>query len=53
MSHTGQWSVRLHLFGDGGTTKAQITLDAGTAALAGHGTVHCNPADTNVPETGD
>ncbi|MFE9454424.1 DUF1876 domain-containing protein [Streptomyces sp. NPDC006739] len=54
MSHTGQWSVRLHLFEeDDGTTKAQITLDTGTTALTGHGTAHCNPADTNVPEIGD
>ncbi|MET8560194.1 DUF1876 domain-containing protein [Streptomyces flaveolus] len=54
MSHTGQWSVRLHLFeDDDGTTKARITLDTGTTALTGHGTAHCNPADTNVPEIGD
>ena len=54
MSHTGQWSVRLHLFeDDDGTTKAHITLDTGTTALTGHGTAHCNPVDTNVPEIGD
>ncbi|QJS13852.1 DUF1876 domain-containing protein [Streptomyces argyrophyllae] len=54
MSHTGQWSVRLHLFeDDDGTTKAHVTLDTGTTALTGHGTAHCNPVDTNVPEIGD
>ncbi|MFF8908309.1 DUF1876 domain-containing protein [Streptomyces olivaceoviridis] len=54
MSHTGQWSVRLHLFeDDDGTTKAHVTLDTGTTALTGHGTAHRNPVDTNVPEIGD
>ncbi|MES4891610.1 DUF1876 domain-containing protein [Streptomyces sp. NPDC096012] len=53
MSHTGQWSVRLHLFEDDGTTKAHVTLDTGTTALTGRGTAHCNPVDTNVPEIGD
>ncbi|MFF5859458.1 dsRBD fold-containing protein [Streptomyces sp. NPDC012751] len=54
MSHTGQWSVRLHLFeDDAGTTKAHITLDTGTTTLTGSGTAHCNPSDTTVPEIGD
>ncbi|GGN88302.1 hypothetical protein GCM10011579_081970 [Streptomyces albiflavescens] len=54
MSHTAEWKVRLHLFeDDDGTTKAHVVLDTGTAALTGHGTAHCNPADTNVPEIGD
>ncbi|MGX4695316.1 DUF1876 domain-containing protein [Streptomyces sp. JNUCC 63] len=54
MSHTGQWKVRLDLFEeDDGTTKAHLVLDTGTTALTGHGTAHCNPADTNVPEIGD
>ncbi|MEV7203762.1 DUF1876 domain-containing protein [Streptomyces griseoluteus] len=54
MPHTGQWSVRLHLFeDDDGTTKAHVTLDTGTTELTGHGTAHCNPADANVPEIGD
>lgn len=54
MSHTGQWKVRLDLFeDDDGTTKAHLVLDTGTTALTGHGTAHCHPADTNVPEIGD
>ncbi|WP_406164774.1 DUF1876 domain-containing protein [Streptomyces sp. NBC_00996] len=54
MSHTAEWKVRLHLFeDDDGTTKAHVVLDTGTTALTGHGTAHCNPADTNVPEIGD
>ncbi|WEO93902.1 DUF1876 domain-containing protein [Streptomyces sp. FXJ1.172] len=54
MSHTAQWTVRLDLFeDDDGTTKAHVVLDTGTTALTGHGTAHCNPADTNVPEIGD
>ncbi|MFE0512222.1 DUF1876 domain-containing protein [Streptomyces sp. NPDC058964] len=54
MSHTAEWKVRLHLFeDDDGTTKAHLVLDTGTTALTGHGTAHCHPADTNVPEIGD
>ncbi|GEK01165.1 DUF1876 domain-containing protein [Streptomyces sp. ATE26] len=54
MSHTGQWKVRLDLFeDDDGTTKAHLVLDTGTTALTGHGSAHCHPADTNVPEIGD
>ena len=54
MSHTAEWKVRLHLFEeDDGTTKAHVVLDTGTTALKGHGTAHCHPADTNVPEIGD
>ncbi|MGW0411084.1 DUF1876 domain-containing protein [Streptomyces collinus] len=54
MSHTGQWKVRLDFFeDDDGTTKAHLVLDTGTTALSGHGTAHCHPADTNVPEIGD
>ncbi|MGW7381736.1 DUF1876 domain-containing protein [Streptomyces sp. NPDC054794] len=54
MSHTAEWTVRLHLFEeDDGTTKARVVLDTGTTALTGHGTAHCHPADTNVPEIGD
>ncbi|MFE1292779.1 DUF1876 domain-containing protein [Streptomyces sp. NPDC058751] len=54
MSHTGQWNARLNLFeDDDGTTKARVVLDTGTTALTGHGTAHCSPTDTNVPEIGD
>ncbi|WP_405522579.1 DUF1876 domain-containing protein [Streptomyces canus] len=54
MPHTLEWRVRLHLFEDDtGTTKAHLTLDTGTTELTGHGTAHCHPADSNVPEIGD
>ncbi|MFE9438545.1 DUF1876 domain-containing protein [Streptomyces sp. NPDC006602] len=54
MPHTVEWKVRLHLFeDDDGATKAHVVLDTGTTALSGHGTAHCHPADTNVPEIGD
>ncbi|MFH9860430.1 DUF1876 domain-containing protein [Streptomyces sp. NPDC017202] len=54
MSHTSEWTVRLHLFeDDAGTTKAQLTLDTGSTELTGHGSAHCHPADPNVPEIGD
>lgn len=54
MPHTLDWNVRLHLSEDDkGTTTAQAVLDTGTAALTGHGTAHCHPADTNVPEIGE
>ncbi|WP_081240824.1 DUF1876 domain-containing protein [Streptomyces viridosporus] len=53
MPHTGEWKVRLHLFQDGGTTKARAVVDTGTRELTGHGVAHRNPADTDVPEIGD
>ncbi|GKQ37902.1 DUF1876 domain-containing protein [Streptomyces sp. A012304] len=54
MPHTVEWKVRLHLLEDDeGTTTARVVLDTGAAALTGHGSAHCHPADTNVPEIGD
>lgn len=54
MSHTLEWNVQLHLSeNDDGTTKAHAVLDTGTTALTGHGTAHCHPTDTNVPEIGE
>ncbi|GAA2614185.1 DUF1876 domain-containing protein [Streptomyces axinellae] len=54
MSHTVEWKIRLDIFEDDeGTTKAHMVLDTGTAALSGHGSAHCHPADMNVPEIGD
>ncbi|MFF9809853.1 DUF1876 domain-containing protein [Streptomyces coeruleorubidus] len=54
MPHTLEWNVRLHLFEDEeGTTKAHAVLNTGTTALTGHGTAHCHPTDTNVPEIGE
>ncbi|WP_329600061.1 DUF1876 domain-containing protein [Streptomyces pseudovenezuelae] len=52
MSHTGEWTVRLYLFEDEGTTKARAALEAGTTSLTGYGAAHCNPEDTDVPEIG-
>ncbi len=53
MSHTLEWKTRLHLFEDGGTTKARVVIDTGTAVLTGRGAAHRNPADPDVPEIGD
>jgi hypothetical protein len=53
MSHTAEWTVRLYLFEDEGTTKARVVLDTGTTSLTGHGAAHCNPVDIDVPEIGD
>jgi len=53
MSHTAEWKVHLYLFEEEGTTKARVALDTGTTSLTGHGTAHCNPGDTDVPEIGD
>ncbi|KUM84350.1 MULTISPECIES: dsRBD fold-containing protein [Streptomyces] len=52
MSHTAEWTVRLYLFDDEGTTKARVALEAGTTSLNGYGAAHCNPEDTDVPEIG-
>ncbi|MFF5142998.1 DUF1876 domain-containing protein [Streptomyces sp. NPDC013157] len=52
--HTAQWKVNLHLFEeDDGTTKARVVLETGTTSLTAHGTAHCRPTDSNVPEIGD
>ncbi|QER88148.1 DUF1876 domain-containing protein [Streptomyces tendae] len=53
MARTLEWKTRLYLFEEEGVTKARATLDTGTTVLAGHGTAHRNPADTDVPEIGD
>ncbi|MGW1024614.1 DUF1876 domain-containing protein [Streptomyces sp. NPDC002577] len=53
MPHTVEWKVRLYLFEDEGATTARVVLNTGTSTLTGHGTAHCNPADTDVPEIGD
>ncbi|MER6090412.1 DUF1876 domain-containing protein [Streptomyces bluensis] len=53
MPHTVEWKVRLYLFEDEGTTKAQVVLDNGTTVLTGQGAAHRNPADVDVPEIGD
>ncbi len=52
--HTAQWKVDLHLFEeDDGTTKAHVVLKTGTTSLTAHGSAHCHPEDSNVPEIGD
>ena len=53
MSHTAEWKVRLYLFEEERTTRARVVLETGTTSLTGHGTAHCNPGDTDVPEIGD
>jgi hypothetical protein len=53
VSHTAEWTVRLYVFEDEGTTKARVVLESGTTSLTGHGAARCNPVDTDVPEIGD
>ncbi|MEU7109474.1 DUF1876 domain-containing protein [Streptomyces sp. NPDC046215] len=53
MSHTADWNVRLHLCEEEGTTKAQATLDTGTATVTGRGSATCAPEDKDVPAIGD
>lgn len=53
MSHTGQWSVRLHLFEDDHGRRRHRSRWHRHTALTGHGTAQCSPADTNVPGIGD
>ncbi|MDQ0988867.1 DUF1876 domain-containing protein [Streptomyces sp. V3I7] len=53
MPHTEEWTVRLQLFEEEGTTKARVQLDTGTTQLTGHGVAHRNPSDADVPEIGD
>ncbi|MEZ7007530.1 DUF1876 domain-containing protein [Streptomyces sp. AD55] len=53
MTHTLEWKVHLHLFEEGGTTKARAAVDTGTAVVTGHGVAHRNPVDPDVPEIGD
>ncbi|WNF00750.1 DUF1876 domain-containing protein [Streptomyces luomodiensis] len=53
MPHTVEWTVRLYLFEDEGTTKARVVLDTKDTSLTGRGTARRNPEDENVPEIGD
>ncbi|MFJ9643521.1 DUF1876 domain-containing protein [Streptomyces sp. NPDC101206] len=53
MSHTSEWKTRVYLFEEDRMTKVRVELDTGTTKLTGHGTAHCNPTDTDVPEIGD
>ncbi|MFD9814135.1 MULTISPECIES: DUF1876 domain-containing protein [Streptomyces] len=53
MTRTTEWTVRILLFEEDGTTKARAVLDTGSATLAGRGTAHCNPEDVDIPEIGD
>ncbi|MFF4233614.1 DUF1876 domain-containing protein [Streptomyces sp. NPDC001820] len=53
MTRTLEWSVRLHLSEEDGTTKARAVLDTGTATLTGHGVARCNPQDVDIPTIGD
>ncbi|MFH8570090.1 DUF1876 domain-containing protein [Streptomyces sp. NPDC017993] len=53
MRKTVEWSVRLHLSEEDGTTRARAVLDIGTQSLTGQGTARCNPEDLDVPEIGD
>ncbi|QNS02297.1 dsRBD fold-containing protein [Streptomyces xanthii] len=53
MSHTTEWTARVHLFEEDRSTTARVDLDTGTTRLTERGTARCNPVDTDVPEIGD
>lgn len=53
MNRTMEWTVRVDLSEDDGTTKAEAVLDTGTAKLTGHGVARCSPQDPDVPTIGD
>ncbi|MER6120041.1 DUF1876 domain-containing protein [Streptomyces sp. NPDC001743] len=53
MNRTMEWTVRVDLSEDDGTTKAEAVLDTGTAKLTGHGVARCSPQDPDVPAIGD
>ncbi|MGW6208805.1 DUF1876 domain-containing protein [Streptomyces sp. NPDC055089] len=53
MNRTMEWTVRVDLSEDDGTTKAEAVLDTGTARLTGHGVARCSPQDPDVPTIGD
>ncbi|WP_406447661.1 DUF1876 domain-containing protein [Streptomyces sp. NBC_00876] len=53
MNRTMEWTVRVDLSEEDGTTKAEAVLDTGTAKLTGHGIARCSPQDPDVPTIGD
>ncbi|MFE1949866.1 MULTISPECIES: dsRBD fold-containing protein [Streptomyces] len=53
MSHTAEWTARLHLSEEERRTEVRVDLDTGSAHLTGSGTARCNPVDTDVPAIGD
>lgn len=53
MKSTMEWTVRVDLSEEDGTTKAEAVLDTGTAKLTGHGIARCSPQDPDVPTIGD
>ncbi|MBZ4318316.1 DUF1876 domain-containing protein [Streptomyces huiliensis] len=53
MEHTTEWTVRLDVSEDGGTTKARAVLDTGATSLTGQGVAKCSPGDQDVPVIGD
>ncbi|MER7726810.1 DUF1876 domain-containing protein [Streptomyces sp. NPDC096323] len=53
MNRTMEWTVRVDLSENDGTTKAEAVLDTGTAKLTGHGVARCSPQDPDVPAIGD
>ncbi|WUS95533.1 DUF1876 domain-containing protein [Streptomyces sp. NBC_00708] len=53
MNRTLEWTVRVELSEDDGTTMAEAVLDTGTAKLTGQGIARCSPQDSDVPTIGD
>ncbi|MGW2474261.1 DUF1876 domain-containing protein [Streptomyces sp. NPDC001665] len=53
MNRTLEWTVRVELSEEGGTTRAEAVLDTGTARLTGQGIARLSPQDPDVPTIGD
>ncbi|GAA2992255.1 hypothetical protein JCM13580A_60290 [Streptomyces drozdowiczii] len=53
MNRTLEWTVRVELSEDDGTTRAEAVLDTGAAKLTGQGIARCSPQDPDVPTIGD
>ncbi|MGW1127593.1 DUF1876 domain-containing protein [Streptomyces sp. NPDC002526] len=53
MNRTLEWTVRVELSEESGTTKAEAVLDTGTARLTGQGIARLSPQDPDVPTIGD
>lgn len=53
MNRTLEWTVRVELSEQDGTTRAEAVLDTGSARLTGQGIARCSPQDRDVPTIGD
>lgn len=53
MNRTLEWTVRVELSEQDGTTRAEAVLDTGSVKLTGQGIARCSPQDPDVPTIGD